>query len=513
MTESIIDGPDVVAQMLADKLKEMAEQCPSAPALVAIDEFDKEEILTWHNLRKAVTGQSAALLTLRRNYSNPVVHLQAGADLRSAVVILSCLHSKIPVLVMSTQGGPDFIDPIVETVRENFGDPIDIVELTSANQGSGGESRSVNQPSASLVNSGRQPIFLLTSSGSTGEVKVIPHYRLFGASASLPNALFAGSSWRQGQRQLVIASLYHLLHFSTLAEGALGGCTTVLVKRFSPKQTLSIIGAHEIEWFMTTPMHMREMLEVGGDIASSVRAVRGLLHGAGPCPIHVKRGWIELLSPGHVYEFYAATEGIGATFVNGHEWLERPGTVGRGFYTQVTVRSRDGSLCPPGQVGRVYFRRQARDDLKRDWLNNVPGGHQSLGDLGWLDRDNYLFLAGREQDQLVVSGQDVTPAQVDALLHKYPGVRDCLTFIVEGAGSAVSLHALVVPHAGASLTDHDLQQYCAAELKPAEVPCSFTLTHRIPRSEIGKIRRRVSQSEYDVITAPSDSTAPRPYSP
>ncbi|OLT30490.1 hypothetical protein BJF79_09595 [Actinomadura sp. CNU-125] len=317
--------------------------------------------------------------------------------------------------------------------------------------------------------------------------------------------MFAKAGWRSGQRQLIISSIYHLPSFFTLLEGVLGGCTTVLQKSFEPRQTLAIIKHHVIEWLMTTPMHMREMLDVETDLTSSLRSLRGLLHGAGPCPAYVKRAWIDLLSPDRVFETYSATELVGSTFVDGNEWLKYPGTVGRAFYPAITIRKKDGTVCEPGEVGRVFFASTENEELTRPWLDRLASGDQSLGDLGWMNDEGYLFLAGREKDQVTVDGTIVTPAKVDSVIHGHPDVNDCLTFIVEDPAARPSLHAMVVPTPGRVISIPEFRRHCAAALAADEIPGSFSLTERIPRSDIGKIRRRITRTQLASMLADSET--------
>jgi bile acid-coenzyme A ligase len=310
--------------------------------------------------------------------------------------------------------------------------------------------------------------------------------------------LFAKSRWQVEQRQLIVSSLYHFVSFSSLIEGVLAANTTVLQRRVDPAMTLDLIDAQSIEWMLTTPTHMQEILDAPGVTSARLSSIRGILHTAGFCPPDLKREWLRLLSPHRIFEMYGATEGIGVTFAGGVEWLEHPGTVGKGFLTRVQVCDENGIPHPPGEVGRVYMRKfgvTPDQQSGRSWLKRLPGGFQSLGDLGWMDEGGYLFLVGREDDRVTVRGSDVFPAKVDMVLRSYPGVKDASMFIVDSPGAESELRGCVVPRAGISLDPERVREFCSARLSAEERPTSIDLLRKLPRTDMGKLRRRISLRE------------------
>lgn len=488
-----------VAELLATRITEQAARTPRAPALTAVDEFGNEENVSWRELDAVTAERAHGLVALRERCQHPVVYLRASADLHSALVILSCLRASVPVLALTTAGGADFEHSVLDTVARSYGIPVHeaAVETWAAGHEHHGDRRVATVASP-------RPLFILTSSGSTGTPKVIAHWSLFGTGAhGIRNLMLMRSGFRGEQRQLLISSLYHFISFTSLVEGVSGGGLAVLQRRFDASRTLTLLESHEINWLMLNPMQMGEIVDLPQHPEQSFTAIRGVLHGAGPCPRDVKREWLRLVSPGRLFETYGATEGNGATLTNGHEWLQRPGTVGRGFLTHTSVHARDGSRCAPGEVGHVYLRQMTASDeitVQRPWLHQRAGGWQSLGDLGWMDQEGYLFIAGRESDQIHGAAGSITPAKIDAALYLHPGVRDAMTFIVESEGSEPVLRAVVVPRRGAELDESKLLGLCARELSPAEMPASVVLAASLSRSEVGKIRRRVSTAEYEALT-------------
>jgi len=180
---------------------------------------------------------------------------------------------------------------------------------------------------------------------------------------------------------------------------------------------------------------MREILRLPDLDPAGFTSLRAMLHTAARCDAETKRGWIGLLGPERVYELYGATEGVGVTLVRGDEWLARPGTVGRGFVTQVRIldeagkpgparRGRQPCSCgPPQRVGRSdYVNEQA--------IRTTLDGFATVGDHGRLDRDGYLYLEPRDHDIINVGGEKVDPDEVEAALRDHPAVIDAVAVAV-----------------------------------------------------------------------------------
>jgi bile acid-coenzyme A ligase len=189
---------------------------------------------------------------------------------------------------------------------------------------------------------------------------------------------------------------------------------------------------------------------------------------------------------------YGSTEGAGLTLARGDEWLERPGTVGRGFFTEVQVRDESGTRpLPPGQTGHVYLRsgRSARVAYldARDRLRTTLDGFACVGDLGRLDRDGYLYLAPRQLDRIQVGGETVYPDEVESVLCEHPGVLDAAVTGIPDERLGESLLALVVPAGPGDAKA--LRRYLRDRLPGHKVPRTVRFTDRLPRSEAGKLQR------------------------
>jgi len=222
-------------------------------------------------------------------------------------------------------------------------------------------------------------------------------------------------------------------------------------------------------------------------------SVRAMLHTAARCDADTKRGWIDLLGPGRVYELYGATEGVGVTLARGDEWLARPGTVGRGVLTQVRVLDQAGRPVPAGVTGTVFLRTPQRAGrsgyVGGQAIRATADGFATVGDRGRLDRDGYLYLEPRDHDTINVGGEKVDPDEVEEALRDHPAVADAVAVAVPHPtlGSVVGAHLVLRP--GASVRKAELAAHCGRRLAGYKIPKHFTFTDQIPRSAAGKLQR------------------------
>jgi long-chain acyl-CoA synthetase len=232
---------------------------------------------------------------------------------------------------------------------------------------------------------------------------------------------------------LCTGPLYHAapLAFS-LAIPIAFGVGVVLMDGWDPEETLRLVERHRVTHTHMVPTMFHRLLALPPEVRErhDTSSLRVVLHGAAPCPVEVKRRLMEWLGP-VVYEYYAATEGWGS-FVTPREWLERPGSVGRPEPGQVTVRDDEGRPLPPGEIGTLYLKAADddsrfayyKDAAKTERAYDPEGGAFTLGDMGYLDEDGYLYLADRSADVIISGGVNIYPAEVDAVLLAHPAVAD-----------------------------------------------------------------------------------------
>src|SRR5581483_2786284 len=221
----------------------------------------------------------------------------------------------------------------------------------------------------------------------------------------------------------------------------------------------------------------------------------------------VKQRMIEWLGP-IVEEYYAATEG-GGTYVRAKEWLERPGTVGRaGLGQEVRVRDEFGNDAPAGQVGMVWLRRSADEPFEYhrdpDKTRDVYDGEFfTLGDMGWMDEDGYLFLSGRSAELIISGGVNIYPAEIEGRLIEHPAVADVGVIGVPNEEWGEEVKAVVQVQDGASASSElaeELIAHCRAGLARYKVPRSVEFRDQLPRTDAGKLLKRQLRDEYWAAT-------------
>lgn len=325
-----------------------------------------------------------------------------------------------------------------------------------------------------------------TSSGSTGRPKVVVAAAPARVDPTRPVAPFVPAE----AVQVVAGPLFHAAPFTYALRGLMTGHTLVVLPRFDPVSWLAAVAEHGATWSVLVPTMMQRIMRVSDRDSYDVGSLAGVLHMGARCPEPVKRAWIAWLGPERVVEVYAGSESSGLTMIDGTEWRERPGSVGRpvGDSEFRAVRP-DGTECAPGESGELLMRRAAPTYR---YLGGPPprdDGWHSLGDAGWIDADGYVFVGDRLDDVVVTGGVKVAPADVESVLDTHPAVRSSVVVGREDADLGMRVHA-VVDTAGTPVAVADLAAWVADRLDPEKRPRSWEVVDVELRGDTGKVRRR-----------------------
>lgn len=350
-----------------------------------------------------------------------------------------------------------------------------------------------------------QPGKAIGSGGSTGRPKVIVDPRPWaGVPGEFARAYNPTCGMQPAQVQLVAAPLYHNVPFLRSHLGLFEQHTLVVMERFDPERAVDLIERHRVSFGFLVPTMMRRMLRVADIEQRDFSHVSALAHSAAPCPEWLKRAWLDLVGPEHLYETYGASEMEGMTWIRGDEWLRHPGSVGRPSGFDLRIVDEAGGECPVGEVGQIYMRDPRHAGPPFVYLGGPPptataDGFLTAGDLGWVDDDGYLYLADRRVDLIISGGANVYAAEVEGVLARHPAIEDVAVIGLPDADLGKRVHAVVQPvDASAAPSSADLSAFAREFLPAYKVPRSFELVQSLPRNEAGKIQRSALVAERQI---------------
>ncbi|MWA00918.1 AMP-binding protein [Actinomadura sp. LD22] len=341
---------------------------------------------------------------------------------------------------------------------------------------------------------------MLYSSGTTGRPKGIRREVTGTPIGSYPDVpghwLRETLGMRPGDVYLCPAPLYHAAPLAWSMACHRSGTTVVVMERFDAEQALRLIERHRVTHGQWVPTMFVRLLKLPEAVRRryDLSSLRWAVHAAAPCPVPVKQKMIEWWGP-LLYEFYSATEGIGATAITSEEWLRKPGSVGRPLMGTPHVLDDDGEELPPGEVGVVWFEGgtpfEYRGDPGKTAAATDRRGWRTVGDMGRLDEDGYLYLTDRATNMIISGGVNIYPQEVENALVLHPDVADAAVFGIPDEEMGEQVKAVVQLEVG-SRADRDtaerLFEHCRAQLAGYKCPRSLEFTRDELRSPAGKVR-------------------------
>jgi len=353
----------------------------------------------------------------------------------------------------------------------------------------------------------------ICSSGSTGTPKVIVRSvpGLYDPSVPVAAMVDAYRPLPRPQRIAVPAPIYHTNGFTTVTN-LLGGEQVVLFERFDPARFVTCVAELAVTGFIAATPMLQRMARTAEFSTTEWPTRPWVQQGAAPIPGWLARTWIERVGPEQMFFSYGSTEALGVVGCRGDEWLAHPGTVGRGT-GGAEVRILDDQLrdVPPGTVGQIFLRSPI--GTVHRYLGDVPAvvrtsdGFATVGDLGWLDDDGFLYVADRRTDLIVSGGVNVYPAEVEAALSEHPAIADVVVVGLADPEWGRRVHAIVEPAAGVVLSADDVVAFARARLSGPKVPKSVEVVDRLPRTEAGKVNRSALVAAREA-GAPPTTTGP-----
>ncbi|BAH50611.1 AMP-binding protein [Rhodococcus opacus] len=343
------------------------------------------------------------------------------------------------------------------------------------------------------------PLGVIYTSGTTGRPKGILRQPVPAEHARrLAELVVEGFAFGSATSTLIPAPLYHTAP-NTHAVFALAlGLDLDIPPRFDAEGLLALIQERRIEHLQMVPTMFVRWLKLPEDVRAryDLSSLKSIVHAAAPCPQEVKRAIIDWLGP-IVHEYYGGSETGAAVNCTSEQWLEHPGTVGRPFAdVEVKILDDDGTELPPGQAGEIYIKpfsvwpdfTYLGNDAKRREIER--DGFLSVGDIGYLDTDGYLYLSDRRNDMVISGGVNIYPAEIEACIITVPGVRDVAVFGIPDPdfGEALAAHIELEPDARVGA--EDIRTHVTGHLAKYKVPEVVAFDDTLPREDTGKLFKR-----------------------
>ncbi|MBK5221692.1 MAG: AMP-binding protein [Acidimicrobiia bacterium] len=334
-----------------------------------------------------------------------------------------------------------------------------------------------------------------TSGGSTGRPKLI----VSGDPSVMDPDGIVPLQITPGGCMVMPGPLYHNGPLIWSCQALLWGDHVVVLPRFDAEGTLAAIEQHGADIVYLVPTMMKRIWRLPDEVREGydLSSLQVVWHLAEPCPDWLKQVWLDWLGPERIVELYGGTEGQASTVITGQQWLAHRGSVGRSAAGEIMITDPEGEPLPAGEMGEVWLR-STRDTPTYRYLGaearTREGGWESLGDMGRVDAEGYLYLGDRMQDMILTGGSNVYPAEVEAALQEHPLVRSCCVIGLPDDDLGQRIHAIVEADAD-QVSVEELLRFMGERLVRYKVPRSVELVQEVLRDDAGKVRRSQLRSE------------------
>ncbi|BCO38201.1 acyl-CoA synthetase [Mycobacterium heckeshornense] len=346
------------------------------------------------------------------------------------------------------------------------------------------------------------------SSGTTGRPKGIKRQLPHVSPAEAPGMMSAllGFWIDPDAVYLSPAPLYHTAPSVWSMSVQAGGITTVVMEKFDPEGCLDAIQRYRVTHAQFVPAMFTRMLKLPEPVRNSydVSSLKRVIHAAAPCPVEIKKQMMDWWGP-IIDEYYASSEAIGSTLITAEEWLEHPGSVGKPMLGVVHILDENGDELPPGQAGEIYFEGgyafEYLNDPEKTAASKDKHGWVTVGDVGYLDDEGYLYLTDRRHHMIISGGVNIYPQETENMLVTHPKVLDAAVFGIPDEEMGQSVKAVVQTVDPADATDQfadELLAWLRDRLAHYKCPRSISFEAQLPRTETGKLFKRELVEKYSV---------------
>jgi bile acid-coenzyme A ligase len=468
------------------RLAELAEAKPDEPALIFVAEDGTEQVLSWRTFDERST-QVARVLAEEGLGEGDLL----AAELRNSPELLLAVFASWKVGATPVPVRWDLPDWELERVHAVIGAKVTVDERSGDLFERAAKASTERLPEVTpAMSSG------ICSSGSTGTPKVILRQipAMWEVGSSILRIQESWGPLSPDQVVLTPGPIYHNNGFM-VTSSILNGFTSVLMERFNAERAVDLIERYHVTGFTAaTPMFHR-IARVPGVEDRDFSSIEWTMQGAAVLPEWLAEFWFGLIGAERFYMTYGSSEGAGVVACRGDVWADKPGTLGKPWGgTELRIQGPLGEALAAGEVGEIYLRPPA--GVTHHYLGDVPqspvtdDGFTTIGDLGWVDEDGFVYMADRRVDMIVTGGANVFPAEIEAALSEHPAIADVVVIGLADEEWGRRVHAIVQPtDPEAPPTAAEVIAHAKARMAPYKVPKTVEFIDRIPRSEASKVNR------------------------
>ncbi len=480
---------------LGERLRQTARSLPDQVAVRSIRGLDEYREISWAELDRKSEQLAHALLDMQVQERPATAVLITRDAVQHAIYAYGAWKAGQTILCLSPGLGSSEGTAILGCLGRT-------VSLGVRREWDGSEHVEddawQSQPTTPVSDRVARPMLLITTGGSTGIPKLVD---VIGAGEFVPGdflgGLGAALKRRPRAKAFVMTPLSHGAGAATAYMATFEECETTSLEKFDPEVALWAIERFALEQITLVPTMMHRMLRSSRFDPARLRSIRSLCHTGMQCDPQDKEAWMEAIGPEKVVEVWGSTESVGHAVIAGDEWLKHRGSVGRSVNARVRIVGADGQDLPVGEVGEIFVQPLVGNvnpdskyvGSKQKMKSN--NGYVSFGDLGRLDAEGYLYIAGRTDDMIITGGANVYPDELEILIRRLPGVCDCVVVPKPDPDLGQRVHAVIaLEPAAARFTLEELRSQLSGQVSAYKMPRSLEFVSEITRTDAGKVRRK-----------------------
>lgn len=474
------------------QLEYIASTKPDTAAIISISKVGEVSSITWELLHKS-SNRLARLLSERGINSGSTVLVSLPNGIEHIVATYAIWKLGACYLPISNKTSVAELAEIccMATPDIAFSD-YECCSATDCIGTDGFFDRLAGYSAEPLADTMAIPNMISLSGGTNGKIKLIRQNIPSGMSDGVIENWFKMSGMDFDQQQLLIGPLFHGAPHTAAFNGLFTGGTLIIPRNLCPDNIVRIIKEYRVEFMQIVPTLMNRMIKLKSLKSEDFESIKAICHTGGFCSAQLKQAWVDILSPERVYEIYSMTEVIGLTCIRGDEWLEHRGSVGRPIQGgKISIRDCEGNTLSAREIGEIFMT-PPQNYFCTEYMNHKAlevkdGGFRSVGDIGYVDEDGYLYFSDRRSDMIVTGGENVFAAEVENVLLQHPDILDAVVVGIPDEEWGRRLHAVV--EAMRDISKEELSAFLAQYLLPYKIPKTFEFVGLIRRKDNGKIVR------------------------